>query len=63
MQQLRDEILDNVGLYNDKSNEPYNMCMSLGFAMLEKQIKRPDQFITAADIDMYRHKEKKKENN
>ncbi len=63
VQQLKDEILDNVRLYNDKGNEPYNMCMSLGFAMLEKQIKRPDQFITAADIDMYRHKEKKKENN
>ncbi len=24
--------------------------MSLGFAMLDKQIKRPDQFITAAEI-------------
>ena len=60
---LRDEILDNVRLYNERSNEPYSMCMSLGFAMLDKQIKRPDQFITAADINMYRNKEKKKANN
>ena len=37
--------------------------MSLGFAMLDKQIKRPDQFITAADINMYRNKEEKKANN
>ena len=27
--------------------------------MLDKQIKRPDQFITAADINMYRNKEEK----
>ena len=63
VQRLMDEILDNVRLYNENSNESYRMCMSLGFAMLDKQIKRPDQFITAADINMYRNKEEKKANN
>ena len=63
VQRLMDEILDNVRLYNENSIESYRMCMSLGFAMLDKQIKRPDQFITAADINMYRNKEEKKANN
>ena len=63
VQCLMDEIADHVRRYNEKSGVPYEMRMSLGFAMLDKQIKRPDQLITAADLDMYRNKEKKKENN
>lgn len=63
VQTLMDEIEDQVRRYNEKSSHPYKMCMSLGFAMLDGQIKRPDQLITAADSNMYKNKEKKKANN
>lgn len=63
VEQLMEEIIINVKLYNEQSRDSYAMCMSLGFAMLNKGIKRPDQFITAADINMYKNKELKKANN
>lgn len=63
VEKLMQRIIENVDLYNQQSNTPYDMCMSLGFAMLNGSIKRPDQFITAADIDMYKNKELKKGNN
>lgn len=63
VEHLMQKIIENADLYNQQSNTPYDMCMSLGFAMLNGSIKRPDQFITAADIDMYKNKELKKGNN
>lgn len=63
VQRLMDEIENRVRQYNEKNSHPYKMCMSLGFATLDRQIKRPDQFITAADSNMYKNKEKKKANN
>lgn len=63
VERLMEEISDNADLYNEQSSAPYDMRMSLGFTMLDKYIKRPDQFITAADINMYKNKEEKKGNN
>jgi len=58
-----DRLKNNINLYNDRSNNPYELSVSVGFACCDYLNSRSiDEVIAEADKRMYEEKKKKGKN-